>query len=166
MRRKSYTKYLLPILSFFLLMSLPILFVEKMRATAIAFFTPKGKAITPGSLVKDQDVKRLEGENHLLRMEIGKLKVLLEQQGAIDNFQKEAKGYSSGNLLSRASESSFLLDLNTLSVPARVVYRDPAIWRSSIWVNVGEETNKQLGHTVVAKNSPVGLGRSIVGALD
>lgn len=143
-----------------------MLFVERVRAAAIALFTPGGKALVSAKFEKDREVKRLEGENHLLRMEIGKLKALLEQQGTIDNYQKEAKGYTSAHLLKRASESSFLLDLNALLVPARVVYRDPAIWRSSIWVNVGEETNKELGRPVIGKNSPVVFGRGVVGALD
>ncbi|EPP34481.1 rod shape-determining MreC family protein [Chlamydia ibidis] len=45
------------------------------------------------------------------------------------------------------------------SKPCRIIYRDPAYWGSSCWVNVG----KQQG---VQKNSPVLSGKFLVGLVD
>ncbi|MCH9608453.1 MAG: hypothetical protein S4CHLAM45_10280 [Chlamydiales bacterium] len=42
---------------------------------------------------------------------------------------------------------------------ARVIYRDPALWMSAFWVDIGEEAG-------VKKNSPVVSGRAVVGVVD
>ncbi|MCB1180759.1 MAG: hypothetical protein KDK55_01880 [Chlamydiia bacterium] len=51
-----------------------------------------------------------------------------------------------------------------IGISATVIYRDPMSWSSSFWIDVGERTN----HTqqIVAKNSPVLIGDSIIGAID
>ena len=142
-------------------MSLPALLIEKVRGKTIAFLVPWRKHCV-AKKGEDQEKKRLEGENHLLRVEIGKLKALLEQQSAVENYLKDLKDGAPP----RHAEILSLLERQTGSIPARVIYRDPANWTSSFWVNVGEETNRTVGHLVVAKNSPVLLGRSVVGAID
>ena len=52
------------------------------------------------------------------------------------------------------------------SVAGRVIYRDPATWNSSLWVNLGTVTNEKYGATVIKRNSPVVIGDSIVGIVD
>lgn len=52
------------------------------------------------------------------------------------------------------------------SAPAQVIYRDPSLWSSSLWVNVGESTNRAIGAKVVAKNSPVLAGNALVGVVE
>ena len=52
------------------------------------------------------------------------------------------------------------------SLPAKVIYREPASWSSSVWINIGEKANQKLGKAVVAKNSPVLAGKSIVGVVE
>jgi rod shape-determining protein MreC len=51
-------------------------------------------------------------------------------------------------------------------IPAEVIYRDPSSWSSSLWVGVGEEDNQNLGTSVVARNSPVVKGGSLVGVVE
>ena len=108
--------------------------------------------------------ERLEGENHLLRFEIGKLRALLEQQEKIAALHQELKRVPLSSR--RYDEMHYLLGLADQAVPARVIYRDPGSWSSSFWVNVGEETNRVLKRCVIQKNSPVVLGRSLVGTVD
>lgn len=54
-----------------------------------------------------------------------------------------------------------------VSMPAQVIYRDPSLWSSSLWVNVGEKTNRTVGKKVISKNSPVlADGGSLVGVVE
>ena len=52
------------------------------------------------------------------------------------------------------------------SIPARVIFRSPGTWNSSLWINIGENTNGDYHRTLIAKNSPVLIGNSVVGVID
>lgn len=52
------------------------------------------------------------------------------------------------------------------SIPAKIIFRSPNTWNSSMWVNVGSEDNELLAIPIIAKNSPVLLGDSVVGVVD
>jgi len=52
------------------------------------------------------------------------------------------------------------------SVVGKVIFREPASWSSSFWINVGETTNERLRKTVVAKNSPVVMGNTAIGLIE
>ena len=47
-----------------------------------------------------------------------------------------------------------------------MVFREPSSWSSAFWIDVGERQNKALGKNIVAKNSPVLFGTSIVGVVE
>jgi cell shape-determining protein MreC len=51
-------------------------------------------------------------------------------------------------------------------LPARVIYRNTSSWSSCLWVNVGKADNRRLNMEVVAKDSPVVVGSSLVGVVD
>lgn len=57
---------------------------------------------------------------------------------------------------------------NTLSdaILAHVIYRDPSNWNSSVWIDIGESTNKKCKKIVIEKNSCVVLGKAILGIVD
>jgi rod shape-determining protein MreC len=59
-----------------------------------------------------------------------------------------------------------LLHLQLQAVPAKVIFRSPTSWNSSLWINLGETTNEELGKIAIAKNSPVLVGTSVVGVVD
>ena len=59
-----------------------------------------------------------------------------------------------------------LIDMQLQAVPAKVIFRSSASWNSSLWINVGETTNEELGRIAIAKNDPVLLGTSVVGVVD
>ncbi|MCC5831632.1 MAG: hypothetical protein JJU12_01125 [Chlamydiales bacterium] len=134
MRRYPYKKYLLLVGVLFLLLSLPPLMMRSVRGRVFAFFFPAMKAACAG--IKDSQSERLEAENHLLRIEIGKLRALLEHSIPDDLFPAKA-------------------------VAAHVIYRDPGTWTSSVWIDVGEATDP-----IIRKNSPVVVGRALVGVID
>jgi rod shape-determining protein MreC len=164
MRFYPYKKYLLVGAALFLLLSLPMPFVQKIRGSAMGIFSFVFKGAN--LLVKGQvdAERRLEAENHLLRIEIGKLRALLEQKTKVEQLEEELHHLTLSP--KHYEETQFLTQLSHQAIPARVIYRDPGSWSSSFWVNVGEETNKLLERCVVQKNSPVVLGRAVVGVVD
>ena len=52
------------------------------------------------------------------------------------------------------------------AVAARIIFRSPSTWNSSLWINVGQETNESYEKPLVAKNSPVLVGDCVVGVID
>jgi len=63
-------------------------------------------------------------------------------------------------------ELKLQLQKETKALFARIIYRDPSSWSSSVWINVGEENNATQGRAVVAKNSPVVSGSNLVGIVE
>ena len=49
--------------------------------------------------------------------------------------------------------------------PAKVLFRDPSLWSGSIWIALGESDNSE-DLIVIAKNSPVLLGNSLIGVVE
>ena len=76
------------------------------------------------------------------------------------------KGLSQEFFQRRFEEMSDLVQRQYFALLAPVIYRDPSSWSSSLWIQVGEKDNQSLGRVVVAKNSPVVLGNSIVGVVE
>lgn len=164
-RRISYKRYLLFGAAIVLTLSLPICLTEGLRAKCLALFSPfwrrmdrlVAKKYTP-------DRERLEAENHLLRLEIQKLRAFVEQRAHSDAMAKELLERDDGPR--RREEWNDLNKLHRQAILATVIYRDPTHWSSTLWINVGEETNKHVGKRVIQKNSPVLVGKGIVGAID
>jgi rod shape-determining protein MreC len=170
MRRIAYKKYLFLGLALFALLSLPLKTVNRLRGATLAFFTSFWNHSLFNSPIRLQATEsercRLETENHLLRLEIGKLRTIIEQEHELASLLKEMKLYGALDRVRRYEELNFLSEMMIQCIPARVIYRDPSIWYSSFWVNAGEETNEKEKMQIIVKNSPVILGRSVVGAID
>jgi len=137
MTRKNYRPYLILIAFLLGLLSLPLGFSEGMRGATIALLTRVGH--TPHQ--QEPELQKLRLANYQLTQTIQRLR---EMVLATHSAHK-------------ANEDALL---------ARVIFRSPASWSSSCWLNVGEEDNKQLSKTVVAINSPVVVGNSVVGVVD
>lgn len=52
------------------------------------------------------------------------------------------------------------------ALTARIIFRSPSSWNSSLWINVGSKDNQNPLHPLIVKNSPVLVGDSIVGVVD
>ncbi len=55
-----------------------------------------------------------------------------------------------------------ILEEQISAIPAKVIFRNPSSWSSSLWINVGEETNESLGRQIVAKDSPIVSGEQFL----
>lgn len=192
MRRKSHKSYLFLFATVLLLMSIPNPSAEKMRGATIAVISPLWEylAVTQQSLKnlqssetadkgsKDpemsatENLQRLQLEKRLLVAEIVRLRELLIQERRLmaqmkglnqnESQAKDLQQYSRR----RYNDLKGILKFKLQAVPARVLYRAPSSWGSSVWLNVGQANNKELGSEIIAKNSPIIVGDSIVGVID
>lgn len=153
MRRSSYKKYLPIALFFFFLLIIPPFFVERGRSLFFTLFKPLWR-VSNHLQIEDpyeKGFRRLEAENQLLFREWSKLRSILEQNSVIESYQ---------------GQNTPLVHQIKKGVMAQVIYRDPTSWSSSVWIDVGEETNHTLKRRVVQKNSPVLLGKNVMGAVE
>lgn len=156
MRKDSTTTYLVLIGALLIVLSLPFSLSEWMRSRAAAFISPVFEVFTrQEGNTREAEVQRLQLENQLLYSEIERLQELVQHE----LFLKEIDSI-------HAKEVQSYLSLQMQSLPARVVFRSPGTWNSSFWVNVGRADNGKLGKPIIAKNSPVTVGMSIVGVVD
>lgn len=148
MNRQFVKKYFLIILVLFSLIIAPFFLIEHLRAKTIVAFSPLWKGINKvnyslrsQSTKYQNECKRLEAENYLLKTENIKLKAFLEQE-IPETYKKEKK-----------------------TLAAQVLFRDPSSWSSSFWIDIGEENNPK-GQKILMKNSPVLYGKGVVGVVD
>jgi len=182
-RRKSIAyPYLALGLILFCWVSLPKSFSDRARSFTVASFTPVWKwgtklFLDSSKRANETELSRLSLENQNLRTQIETVCEWLLSDGKIGEqwelyrkISQEQNHSPDGHWRSfferRASHLRKNLQKQMMSIPAQVIYRDPTSWSSSLWVNAGEEENEALGTEVIAKNSPVVLGASLVGVVD
>ncbi len=165
--RRAVVAYPLLALGLFLFcwINLPKIFSDKLRYWAVGCLSHLA-----GQTEASSESERLQLENQNLQAQIARLREwLLSEKRLNEQFEiyKTLQKEPSRPLLQRRMEHLRHLLLGELfSVPAQVVYRDPSSWSSSLWVNVGEDDNRALGQTVIAKNSPVISDGALVGVVD
>jgi len=125
----------------------PLLFFEGMRVRCCVCLAPfwKVRARIAQRFEKKQTkeqykIERLQTEKHLLLQKCQSLQSLFDHQ--------------------QANPHPF----STLG--ANVIFRDPATFHSTLWIDVGQKNNEVCGQTIVAPNSCVLVGRSVVGVVD
>ncbi|MEM1282401.1 MAG: rod shape-determining protein MreC [Chlamydiota bacterium] len=115
---------------------------------------------------EERDLHQLEIENQILKNEIRKMQQLFEHELRIIAQLSNSLNPNYYDLQQHQTELLSVLQSQMLSVPAQVIYRSPTSWSSSLWVGVGENDNTHLGKQIVSKNSPVVIGKNVVGVID
>lgn len=142
MTRKSTRPYLYVIGMILLMMSIPRGTVEGVRGMTVSMIAPIAELLTLAQASvthfsqpepSSEEVEKLKLQNELLIREIEKLKELMH--------------YRTAKIPS--------------AIPARVIFRSPSSWNSSLWINIGK-----TDHPTLIKNSPVVVGSSVVGVID
>lgn len=178
-RKISFT-YLIILATLFSLMSLSLVSTEKLRGYTIAVLAPfweilsewKQGVMSPFIETTDEthsrEYQRLVLENRLLAEEITRLQDLFQQEYLLYSQLTDFQNQTQANLKAdhHANELKALFQMQLESVAARVIYRSAATWSSSLWIDVGKEDNSALGSDLIAKNSPVVVGGSVVGIID
>lgn len=182
---KRYT-YVFIALFLLCLLSVPVSFSNGLRSAAVASMAPSwnfllqsknlflklttiwpsGGYYAPPEMKKELEMLRLENHNfryqlELLKAQIDLEKLIGEQAGLLKNYARDDEFAKR-----RKAEILRRVDLYSQSIIGQVIFRETASWSSSLWINVGDQTNYLLGKTVVAKNSPVVVGTSVVGIIE
>ncbi len=143
------------VLALILFLSLPINFTQKLRSAFDAFVSPIWMASEDFTIFfsseKSQEEQQAARESE--RLALQNMLLRRELQTAIE-------------LLRIYEGSNGKLEQNPIILPAQVIYRAPLSWNSTLWINVGEKDNERLQTQVIAKNSPVLAGLSLVGVVE
>lgn len=173
----------------FLVNHLPKPFAEKVRAKAVDTFSPfycfsknLGASLSSSKpstkfRILEEEKHRLEVENHNLRSQLNAVyewlvfDARLEEQTKRIQTLKEKDSFK-GDIYwreffqKRSEELKNLLKMKIQALSARVIYREPSSWGSSIWINVGSKNNQALEREIVAVNSPVIVGNHLIGVVE
>lgn len=175
MRKIRYRSFLFLFFVLILIFSLPLHFIDQLRSKTVQMIYPAWQGLS--LIVKEdrEEIEQLKLENHHLRVQVETIREWLQFEERLDaQFKRvhdialyEGKEERERDFLKRRSNYlCALLDKQYQSLPAQVIFREPATWNSSIWLNVGEQDNQALGRTIVAKNSPVLVGTAVVGMVE
>ena len=171
-KKRTYLSYFLLAGLIFTLLNLPSTTVSALRSmTLYSLALHADNAIDSA---KDNPLS-IQTENFLLKKQLKDVRAWLEQEDAIDARIMRLQQYNllSGNAATykayyqrRLNELTSSLENEVWQVAARVILREPSFWSSALWIDIGEDSNKQLKKIVVAKNSPVLSGDNIVGVVE
>lgn len=189
MRKTRYFPFVLLIFFLFAILSISKEQSQKIRTFAISSISPfwgklnnfsflLGKAFPSSSKqfdIKNEKVRNLELENSLLKDQIDSVYKWLMFDQRIDSqldVLKEVRSEKVDDLYwkdffrRRAEELQSILEVELQALPAKIIFREPTSWSSSVWINVGEKDNDELGRLIIGKNSPVVVGDSLVGIVE
>ncbi len=138
---------------------------ESIRGFAVSALSPLWRTLSSPAKEENDHHLRLQIENQLLKNECSHLQELLKEAFYLKKEIQQL--FSTGEV-----PHHYLNDLKPIlkrrleAVPARVIYRPSTSWNSFFWIDVGQSANENLSRKVIAKNSPVVIGHSLVGVVD
>ncbi len=159
---------------------------ENLRGKAVALFAPLWEKVlsfkyflfhptqpSPFSHFSiEENQQQLQLENQLLKTELAFLQKQIDEQ---ERFLSQIPHSSikENTPLSTITENSLHLQrsLNVTkcclkAIPARVIFRSLDTWNNALWINVGDAINASQESLVIGLNSPVVVGRAVVGIID
>jgi cell shape-determining protein MreC len=158
-----------------LLFALPSGVAMRLRGMAVGLIGPPWKKIeqaihgqgAPQELLH-REIGLLKREKEQLKAHLELLKHITASKDFLDRELERLKGFHVDVpfFQRRAEELARLIDLEAQGLGARVVFREPGAWGSSLWIDVGERNNRLCGKTIVAKNSPVVVGSYLIGVIE
>jgi rod shape-determining protein MreC len=147
---------------------------ERIRAVAVASVAPSisaVKSLGPRLLQSPPPEAEL---NDLLALENERLRSQVAFLSNVDRYQELLADQLAelSDLIARAGYEgrsralAALLSRELVAIPARVVFRPSSSWSHSLWIDAGRETNRRCGKEIVAKNSAVVVGNSLIGVVE
>jgi len=124
---------------------------------------------TKVSIPPTEEINTLQEDNQILRHQLTRMQEWLTEMESIKKQMGEYLEYSGKEdpfFQRRAEYLKKNIENQLHAVPAKVIFREPSLWNSSLWINVGKRDNQKLGREIIAKNSPVVLGKNIVGVVE
>lgn len=158
MRKLSYKPYVLLLLFCFCVFNVPQGVAERLRTLAVSTLAPTWRTATEEKAPEREQVREWLLSEERIQEEAQRLQKL-RRAGQVDGPWQDF-------FARRAQELNRRLELQVQAMPATVICREPVSWSSALWIDVGEEQNKNLGLTLIAKNSPVLSGTSLIGVVE
>lgn len=121
-----------------------------------------------------QQMEALKRENLRLMSQMDHLRDWLLQEDRLEEQIQRIKSVDASSapeekksfLARRHKQMSRILQSQTKAISARVVYREPCSWSSFVWIDVGRANNILFQEEIIAKNSPVVIGTTLVGVVE
>jgi rod shape-determining protein MreC len=169
--------YAILICCLFFLINLPNSYVDQMRyfnvSLAAFSFRLKPTLIT-SDIEKSPKFQKYVIENNRLKTQLDAVKEWLQFDQRIDDLVQKYNQVEKNktNLIDkeffrrREEELCKLIKHHLKALPGTVIFRDPGLWSSSCWIDLGKKDNENLESMVVAMNSPVVVGNSLIGIID
>jgi len=158
-----------------LILSLPIALTKNLRFYVISALSPFWQKTENIQDVKKEEDSLLALENRVLHDQIDSVYEWLNFEERIQEqiermknmaIEKHDDLYWNEFFRRRSDELRQVLEIQMQAIPARIIFRDPTPWSSNVWINVGEKDNEILGKLIIAKNSPVVVGSSLIGVIE
>ncbi len=152
MKKQSIFYYLIPLVVLLIIFNVSRSYGETLRGTLSALLAPVWRLFGTETSIQSHEERKtnLELENAQLRQLVQQELALLDKMAMLQNIRGAEKHKE------RISKN---LEDQLNGVPAKVLYRSPVVWSSSLWIDVGEQQN-------IAKNSPVLVRGAVVGVID
>ncbi|OGN62089.1 MAG: hypothetical protein A3F40_01195 [Chlamydiae bacterium RIFCSPHIGHO2_12_FULL_27_8] len=176
MKKESFYPYIIVVFLLFMSVSISKSKIGKFQEILIGSFIPTRATLYNKKGGSDLiRLKTLELENELLKNQANSFYEYLqfeekigEQFDLLKQITTEGKEdlYWNEFFRRRADEIKSVLKINLESIPAKVIYRDPNSYSSSLWINIGEKQNENIGRSIISKNSPVVIGKNLVGIIE
>ena len=185
-RKQNLLPFLLIFIVIFAIISIPKFFKEKISGGAVSTFVPFWEKIlnlknfsfmskstnstTNSSILSSESFQKLELENQQLQQEIATYKELLEHElnliVQLSSFIGQHSSGLSNEIRQHKEEICNLIKMQLKAIPAHIIFRPYSSWNSSLWINVGHHDNQKLSDPIIQKNSPVVVGKSVIGVID
>lgn len=160
MRKKAPKSYFLLFAAVLMLMSISTKNSERVRGVTASILGAGWRSLNDFKLAVggffDRFAQSQHGSDRSLKEEVQKLQ--------LKNQLLEAELRKLQGLLGEDLAAFFELDFDF--APARVIFRPPSSWNSSLWIDAGSEENLKRGKDIIVKNSPVVVGKSVIGVID
>lgn len=142
----------------FALINLPKEWSDRWRSNVVLAVAPIWQSVCPAMAEAAQSPQIFA---HSSETEM-KQECLAEEK----RLQSQMEALSQNSCLRRIAREKQIVAMRQVAVPARVIFRDPGSWSSSLWISVGEQDNRTLDQTIVAVNSPVMAANALIGMVE
>ena len=166
--KKRFASYFILAIFLFALLNLPMPFVNRLRGMVLF---AEGRFSNKRLLDGEGELLQLKIENKKLKDDLEEVRNWVAAQDRIETHVKriedlvQTKSYSKF-YQRRIRDLLTLLDKEIYSVEAKVLFRDLGFWGSGFWIDRGEKENRDLNAKIIAKNSPVLFGDSLIGIVE
>lgn len=162
--------YLLLGLFLFVLLHLPLEWTDFWRSKAVASLSSSWRNVVPAARTK---ASAQSGDTSLLQEQVLALQEWLTEEKRLQEISSRcavllqiSDSHLKNDLFRRVQRQKKILALRFAAMPAPIIFRDPSSWSSVLWVGLGEEDNRAIGRTVIARNSPVLAGEALIGVVE